>query len=317
MVNNANDIKFRASSIGHIMTEPHGKSNIDKYIDCLDAIGKAKRMYDDFKNKETKTAKEKLKAIYNLEKKSEELKLVKDDVLLSDSCKTHLVDLFVSNKYNRYTEIHAKQLDKGNEVEDDSITMLSLLSGIFYKKNEQHFENDFIKGTPDILWGDNVAIFIEVVIDTKSSWDAYSFFRATYKELNPMYYWQLMSYMDLTGAQSGSIDYCLNNTPYFLVESELRKESYNHPDNNTPAWIELQIIANHTYDLKSFEDYYKRRGCLPVDELAHITVAGFIEIPLEERHFSFKVERNDEDIERIHQRVTQCREYMNKNLFKI
>lgn len=258
----ANEILFRCSSLGYLMTDPRSKSES-----------------------------------------------------LSETTKTHLTDVFVSTKYNRHDEINAKQLDKGNDTEEDSITVLSRITGTFFKKNEDHIKNEFIKGTPDLYEGESI-LKADVIRDTKSSWDAYSFFRAKNKELNKMYYWQGHGYMDLTGAKKCFIDYCLNNTPYHLIEAELRKESFKHPENDTPTWIELQIIANHVYDKPTFEEYINVRGCNPIDENSNAVYNGFVDIPLKERHFSFEFERNQEDINRLHERVKECRKFMNENLFK-
>lgn len=234
---------------------------------------------------------------------------------ISETTKTHLVDVFVSAKYNRFEEIHGKALDKGNETEEDSITTVCRVLGIFLEKNEEHLSNEFIKGTPDLYIGKSIRQAVEIR-DTKSSWSAYTFFRAMNKKLDPKYYWQGTGYMDLSGAKKCSIDYCLNNTPYHLIESELRKESYNHPENNTPEWIELQIIANHVYDKKTFDEYIMTRGITPSDSNAMAVIKGFVEIPLKERHFCFEFDRNQDHINNAHQRVIDCREWMKENLFK-
>ena len=183
---------------------------------------------------------------------------------LSETAKTHCIDVFVSQKYNRFTEISAKQCDKGNEVEEDSVTTISRITKKLWVKNEIELKNDFVRGTCDLHDGKPTLVSEDginwtivgatEIRDAKSSWDAYSFFRAKYKELKKQYYWQILGYMWLSGARKGSVDYCLNNTPYHLVERELKKESYNHLEGNTPAWIELQIIANHVYDIQTFNE---------------------------------------------------------------
>jgi hypothetical protein len=234
---------------------------------------------------------------------------------ISETTKTHLVDVFVSNKYNRFTEISAKQLDKGNETEEDSITIISRITGEFFKKNEEHLYNDFIKGTPDLFQGSEITK-ANVIRDAKSSWDAYTFFRAKNKKLDDKYYWQGMGYMDLTSAKKCSIDYCLNNTPYHLVESELRKQSWSYPESTMPEWAELQVIANHVYDKKTFDDYIAMRGIYPSDTNALAVLKGFVEIPLSERHFNFEFDRKEEEIEGIHKKVIDCREHMDRYLFK-
>jgi len=235
---------------------------------------------------------------------------------LAEGVKTHLIDVFVSAKYNRFTEIHGKMLDKGNDVEEDSITIVSRKTKKVFKKNETSLSNEYIKGTPDLFEGVDIHN-ADAIRDTKSSWDAYTFTRAKYKNLPKSYHWQGQGYMALTGAKTCTFDFCLNNTPYHIVEGELRRESYKHKEGNTPNWIELMIIANHTYDQRTFEEYYNLRGCLPVDEDSKYVVAGFVDIPLDERHHMIQIERNDDDIERLYERIRVCREWMNKELFKV
>jgi hypothetical protein len=234
---------------------------------------------------------------------------------LSESTKTHLVDVYVRHKYNRFTDINSKYLNKGNDVEEDSITLVSRLTKTFLKKNEQQLSNDFVCGTPDIYIGESIDK-AEIIRDTKSSWDAFTFFRAKHKELNKLYYWQGQGYCWLTGASKFFIDYCLNNTPYHIVEGELRKESYNHLGGDTPAWIELQIISNHVYDKKTFEEYINIRGISVSDDNAKAIHSSFVEIPINERHFAFEVERNDTDIERLKERIKEAREFIINDLNK-
>ncbi len=251
-----NEIKFRCSSLGHIMTEPQKKSET-----------------------------------------------------LSKTCKTHLIDVYVSNRYNRFTEINGKALSKGNDTEEDSITTVSLITGKFFKKNTERLKNAFIEGIPDLFEGELI-YKADVIRDTKSSWDIYTFHRAKYSELKYLYYWQGQGYMDLTGAKKCFIDYCLNNTPYNLVNKELYYEGFKH-DGDTPAWIALQIIANHTYDLKTFDSYIQQAGInINENEYSKAVYAGFVEVPLKERYFCFEFDRNDEDIQRMHQRVIECRNFI-------
>ena len=237
---------------------------------------------------------------------------------LSETAKTHCIDVFVSQKYNRFTELSAKQCDKGNEVEDDSITTISRITKKLWVKNTKEVRNEWIRGTCDIHNGTvllsddgiNWIIRAQEIRDAKSSWDAYSFFRAKHKALKSQYYWQVLGYMWLTGARKGSVDYCLNNTPYHIVERELKYESYNHFEGNTPAWIELQIIANHVYDIQTFNEYIQNRGCYATDENAIAVKAGFVPIPLEERHFNFEFEYNEDNIELLKTKITLAREYI-------
>lgn len=252
-----NNILFRCSSLGYIMTEPK-KGSTEK---------------------------------------------------LSETTKTNLIDIYTSNKYNRFTEISSKYLKKGNDVEEDSITLLSRMTKTFFTKNEQQLSNDFVKGTPDLFEGPEI-IKATRIRDTKSSWDIFTFNRAKNKPLDQKYYWQGHGYMWLTGAELCNIDYCLNNTPYHIVLSELYREGFKHKDSQTPEWIELQIIANHTYDFETFEKYRKQRDLsITMDESKYI-VAGFVEVPMKERYHTFEFKRNDEDLKRLENRIIDCRKFI-------
>ena len=296
---NANEILFRCSSLSNIMADLGGITEAQM------------RTLNTLLNKEKALTAIQAETVKELTKKRDTKPELTSGII------THLIDVFVSNQYNRFTEIKAKQLDKGNEVEEDSITTVSRITKKNFKKNKTHLRNDFILGTPDLYEGEGI-YNAEIIRDTKSSWDIYSFTRAKHKELPSANKWQGTGYMDLTGAKKCFIDYCLNNTPYRLVNKELHYESYNHDDNNTPAWIELQIIGNHTYDKKTFDEYIDIR-CVNIneDENSKAVYHSFVEIPLLERYFCFEFDRNEDDIKALHERVVECRNWMNKELFKV
>lgn len=204
---------------------------------------------------------------------------------LSETAKTHLIDVYVSTKYGRQSDISNRYFDKGNMVEEDSVTLYSRLKKRFFKKNERHLSNGFIKGTPDLFTGLEIAE-AETIIDLKSSWDIFTFFRVHTKPVNSLYYWQIQGYMALTGAKVGKLAYCLINTPETLINDEKRKLFYRMnagTDENTDykaACLELE--KNMTYD----------------------------DIPMSERMIEFKIERNDSDIERLNAKVEKARKYL-------
>ena len=206
---------------------------------------------------------------------------------LSETCKTHLVDVYVSNKYDRNTDIQNKYIQKGLMVEEDAITLYSRVNKKFFKKNEAHLSNDFIKGTPDLYTGKSIHE-AETIIDIKSSWDLYTFFRVLTKNINSLYYWQLQGYMYLTGAQSATLAYCLVNTPGPLVYDEQRKLMYK-----------MGVATDEN------EDYQK--AC---EEMERLML--YDDIPLAERVINFPIERDEDDIARIGQRVQLCREWLNE-----
>ena len=119
---------------------------------------------------------------------------------LSETAKTHLIDLFVANEYKRNTDIFNKYVNKGLMVEEDSITLYSMVKKRFFYKNTERLENDFINGEPDLFIGKDINS-ADAIIDIKSSWDLYTFMRVKYsKVINENYWCQLQGYMWLTGA---------------------------------------------------------------------------------------------------------------------
>lgn len=211
---------------------------------------------------------------------------------LSETCKGHLADKYVSEKYGRKTDVQNKYTIKGLQVEEDSITLYSLSKRSFFKKNEQTLCNDFICGTPDLFQGDHIEAATEVV-DVKSSWDIFTFFRTTQDKLNKQYYWQLQGYMALTGAKTSRLVYCLVNTPESLINDEKRKLQWR-----------MNVI-----DPDASKDYVE--ACKELDKLM-----VYDDIPREERLNEIIIPRDDKAIQSIYQRVKQCREYMNEKFFK-
>ena len=204
---------------------------------------------------------------------------------LSETAKTHLIDVFVSNKYGRNTDIQNKYIQKGLLVEEDSITLYSRVTKTFFRKNETPLSNEFIKGTPDLYIGDDINSASHI-IDIKSSYDIYTFFRNLNSDLNSQYWWQVQGYMDLTGAKSASVAYCLLDTPDVIISDEKRKLMWK--------------MGVATSDNKDFE-----QACAELDRLL-----TYSDIPINERMIEFQVDRDDEAIETMHRKVEKARMYL-------
>lgn len=194
----------------------------------------------------------------------------------------YLRELWVQERYGRRKEISSKYMTKGTVVEEDSITLLSAVHRKFYEKNEEYFENDFITGTPDIVKPD--------LRDIKSSWNIFTFHKTKEEGITDDNYWQMQGYMALTGAKVAHVDYCLVDTPEQLVRYEKNRILYN-PDTDDSEW------------------YWKK--CKKVEK--NLTYG---DIAKGERVESFKVERDEENINLIYERVVKCRDWMNKHLPK-
>jgi len=195
--------------------------------------------------------------------------------ILSQTAKTYVEEQVLLAKYGIVKTFNSRYTDKGNLVEDESIKLASeVLELGFILKNDEHFSNDWVTGTPDV----NTA---SLILDVKSSWDATTFpFFATEIPTKD-YYYQLQGYMWLTGKQKSLLVYCLVNTPLDMVQDEIRRAHWN------------ANLLEESLDL--IDEVQKRHN--------------FDHIPDNRRVKVFEVERDDEVIEQITERVELCREY--------
>lgn len=282
---NFSETLIRCSSIGSIMTESRGKSNIEKYNDAVTLLAEENIKYNAIANKESKSAINKMLKIEKVKAEIEELEPVKGKYELSDTCKSYLIQAYVLSKYGRVREIITKQMVKGTITEEEAIDMFSVLEKRPYSKNTERIKNPWLSGTPDLYSGDHI-LNSDEIIDIKSCWDIFTFLKNVQEPENDMYYWQIQGYLALTGAKIGTIAYCLVNTPDSIVEGE--------------KWNLLKRMDVATEEDPTFKKEFE------------ILKANrqFNDIPMAERLLTYSVERNDEDIEKIYRRVELCREFL-------
>jgi hypothetical protein len=202
---------------------------------------------------------------------------------LSQTTKSYILELAIEEKYGIHKEFWSRYTDKGNEVEPEAIKLTeSVLDVGFIYKNEEQFSNEWVTGKPDVN--------TDVLIDVKSSWDAFTFFEKVVEDelKNKDYYYQLQGYMWLTDKQEALLCYCLVDTPLQIVEDEIRREHWK------------QNLISESSDLREFvEDKHT-----------------FGHIPMEKRVKTHVVKRDDDVIEAIKTRIEECREYYN-NLIQL
>jgi hypothetical protein len=203
----------------------------------------------------------------------------KEAGVLSKTAQKHLIEVYISEKYGRKRDIQTKQMKKGIEAEQDSIDLLSMYLKLPFSKNEERFKNDFITGLPDIINGDTI-------IDIKSSYDLWTFLGNIPDKLDNLYYWQMQSYMWLTGTRKATIAYCLVNTPESIIQQEkyylLKKMDVISEE--SPEFIKeaMKVEFNMTFD----------------------------DISINERILTFNVNRSEDDILRIENKVLKARMFL-------
>jgi hypothetical protein len=198
--------------------------------------------------------------------------------VLSQTAKTYVEELAKEHLFGIKKVFKSRYTDKGNEVEEKAIELTEEVLGFeFLTKNENYYQNDYIKGTPDI-------ITTSLVIDVKSSWsgDTFPFFETELP--NKDYYYQVMGYMWLTGKKNALISYCLINTPEEIVNDEIRRT----------AWGKYEIEPSE----ETIRDV--------------MSIHNFDHIPKDRRVKAFHVEYNEGVVNEMKTRIEHCRTYFNE-----
>lgn len=185
--------RFRASSLGLIMTDP---ISIDPVllVDGLLEVSKKKVKTDEDKAL--------LAPLW--------------DRSLSAGAKTEIEKLAKQFVYGYDEVISGKYLDKGIQVEDRSIELYNSVHFTSHVKNTERKTNDWITGECDISAPGKI-------IDIKSSWSLATFPATSKAGQDKLYEWQGRAYMWLWDVDQFEIAYCLVSTPDDLIGREDEK----------------------------------------------------------------------------------------------
>lgn len=316
-----NIFKCGCASISKIMTDPKGKSNLEKYNDLVELIAKDESRY--MAMKDTAATKPKLlEKIERCSRELERLETIKHEVYLSETCKSHIREWVDKVCFDRRKEVKTKQLTKGIYAEEDSITNVSIHLSRFFQKNTNRYSNSFLRGEPDII-NDSI------VIDIKTSWDLSTFPLLDDAIPDIGYEWQLLGYMallndpetkatDLDGKETAcnykpkqaQVIYSLTDAPLWTIRDEIRKLGYgairDTDDGMITANMKYNIIQKMVYTLDGW-----KLACIDSD----IVEEGyqFKEIQIEERVNIFDVEYDSDRIEMIKERVKLINQYIRDN----
>ena len=305
-------IKFSPSSIAKLMVEPKEKSPKQVYLDTVQILEKKQSEYGEIANKETKKAINLASQIEKITEQLVELKANQDALHISQTTIDYLIEVYGRYNYGFTFNVDSKYTTKGLGVEQDSITLFSSILRRMIRSAETKFENDYIIGTPDIILDTDDKFFSSIklvekngvwqvdnnipisqnrtIVDIKSSWDFKTFYKKKFDKVNSTYFWQLQSYMWLTGSASAQLAYCLINTPIAIVNDEKRrlqwKMGVTDPDTSQEYMDACeQIDRNHNFDV----------------------------MPLTERLILIDVPRDDSAIEKIKSKVIEARKYIAEN----
>ena len=148
------------------------------------------------------------------------------DEVLSVGAKTAIEKIAKEFVYGFDRVISSRPIEKGLQVEDESIALLNSVLFTNYAKNTERRTNDWITGECDIFTGD-------AIYDIKSSWSLDTFPVLAKHGEDKTYEWQLRAYMWLWDVDRANIAYCLVSTPEHLIgyeDPQLHNVSHINPE---------------------------------------------------------------------------------------
>ena len=195
--------------------------------------------------------------------------------LLSETAKSYVQDLFKEKELGISKEFWSRYTDKGLQMEDEAIEFASQVLGWdFVVKNTERYNNDWITGEPDVITKDLLA-------DIKCSWDGTTFPLFDTELKNKDYFWQMHGYMFLTGLERTELVYCLMNTPHAIVEDEVRRAHWKANLIDEDLDLRQAVQSQHNFN----------------------------HIPNNLRIKRFIIEKDEESIDKIKEKVELAREY--------
>lgn len=203
-------MKFRAHSLGRIMTEP---TSIDPAL-----------LTDE------------LAAICRKTKKTDEDKAILAPLKaqsLSAGAKTFVETMAKELVYGYDVKVSSKYLDKGIQVEDASIELYNSVNFTECVKNTERRENEWLSGECDIVQAARIT-------DIKSSWNLDTFPAFSDAGRDTGYEWQGRAYMMLWAKPEFEVAYCLVPTPDDLIGYE--DPDLHYVDHINPALRVTSVI---------------------------------------------------------------------------
>jgi hypothetical protein len=203
------DILFRSSGSGALMTNKQGAGITDSQLARIDEL-----LNEKLNGVNANGNKVKFEGTKKPEELAELIRKRDAPPELSETAKAFIRKIWLQREKGIVEEIKSKYLDKGIFNEEDSITLISDVDGIFYSKNDERRTNSDHTGECDVF---KDLGHKKVVHDVKSSWNATTFMNAKPSIDNE---WQGRIYMELWDADEFHLRFCLVDCPPHLVQKE-------------------------------------------------------------------------------------------------
>ncbi len=208
--------------------------------------------------------------------------------ILSKTTKSYIQELFLELEYNIVQEISTPAMEKGHLVEAESIAFanrildLGLTEEELQDTEQKYRYNEYVHGSTDKETP-------ELVIDMKNSETIKTFPMFDENLPNKHYADQMQGYLWLSGKDKGLVIYTAMHSPDEMIYDAIRREHWK----KMPFWNGDENDAI----VEAVTNYHT-----------------FPEVEEENRIRVWEIERDEERIEQIKDRIELCREYYNQLL---
>lgn len=225
---------------------------------------------------------------------------------LTEGAKTLLSRMVFYENTGRIKLLENEYLEKGIKCEKQARDLISSVLGIFLTEDDERKKNEWVTGKRDIKNNN-------VIPDIKAKYDFESFCNCLVDSTSKLYLDQLDCYMDLWKIPDSVLCHVLVDTPFNLINSELRKEGYKNDIFNETGDLKedsipkaKDIISNHIYTRQGLEKF-----CVESPNVYIEWFDDFVEIPAKYRIHMIPHSYQKERIEQRNESIRLAREYMN------
>jgi hypothetical protein len=187
------------------------------------------------------------------------------------------------NKYGIEEHITSKHMEKGILNELEGLSMYREHVGLNFPINDvkQRLLNNYVTGEPDLIHDG-------IVVDVKNSWSANSFPWWDTEIKNKSYVYQLQTYLWLANLKTAKLVYTLTTTPEHIRQQEIQRLWFrlcDKPENAERPHYEIELLAEEIINKEMV----------------------FEHIPKQNRIKIFTLDRDDEIISQIEERIINAR----------
>lgn len=209
---------------------------------------------------------------------------------LSLTCQKELLKIYRKEKYGwDEDDITTQPMQKGTLVQTGSIMMYSVLEGKVFVENDEELENEWFKGKPDVYVGKSIRE-ADQVDDMKNSYLLSNFTDKMVESVTPAQKCQLNVYYCLSQASGGNIVHALMSLPPEMFKEECDRLLWRMANKGQ---IATELAPEYLYEVEKLKKKYI-----------------YDHIPPEERIFKQPVERDEELIQKMKNKVPLLREWL-------